>query len=167
MGLCVLETDKNIVPHEYVVFALSKTKSPSDVTLRSAEWAVITQTDGHKTVKDIAEILALSIEEASTLFQGLYEKGLITVVSTDRIEEEYVSDTFFETLDKELTRIIGPVAPFVLEDTLWAMNADMQKFKVDRVPELIESLSDEITDNDKKVKFQQIMLSTIKGLKDN
>ena len=162
-----METDKNIIPHEYVVFALSKNKSPSDVTLRSAEWAIITQTDGHKTIKDIAEILALSLEEATNLFQGLYEKELITLISTDKIKEEFVSETFFNTLEKELMIIIGPVAPFVLEDTLWAIDGDKNRFKMDRVPELIESLSDEITDNDKRVQFQQIMLSTIKGLKDN
>ncbi len=161
-----MEADKKIIPHEYVVFALSKSKSPSDVTLCSAEWAVITQTDGHRSVKEIAKILALSIEEAMDLFQGLNEKGLITILSTDKIKEEFVLVTFFDTLEKELTIIIGPVAPFVLEDTLWAMDGDKSKFKIDRVPELIESLSDEITDNDKRVQFQQIMLSNIKGLKD-
>ena len=162
-----MDTREKNVLHEYVVFALSKTKSPSDVTLRSAEWAVITQTDGHKTIKEIAEILALTFEEAVKIFQGLGEKGLITVISTDKVEEAYADDAFFAALEKELTAIIGPVAPFVLEDTLWAMEADIKKFKVDKVPELIERLSDEITDDDKKVKFQQIMLGTIRDLKEN
>jgi hypothetical protein len=162
-----LKADKNIILHEYVVFALSKNKSPSEVTLRSAEWAVITQTDGHKSIKDVAEILALSIDEAVGLFQGLYKKGLISVVSIEKTEEEFVSESFFNLLEKELTIIIGPVAPFVLEDTMWAIDADKKKFSKDRVPELIENLSDEITDNDKRVQFQKVMLGNIRGLNEN
>lgn len=162
-----MDSGKNIIPHEFVVFALSKTKSPSDVTLRSAEWAVITQIDGHKTIKDIADVLAFTMEEAYNLFNGLYEKELVSIVSTDKIKESFVSEKFFEILQKELTAIIGPVAPYVLGDTLWAMGAKKERFNIDKVPELIENLSDEITDNDKKVSFQQIMLGTIKGLKQN
>lgn len=160
-----MDSGKNIVPHEYVVFALSKTKSPSDVTLRSAEWAVITQVDGRKTVKEIAEILALNLDEAFDLFNNLYHKELISVVSTERVSENFVSEKFFEILQKEMTAIIGPVAPYVLEDTLWAMEASKERFKMEKVAELIENLSDEITDSAKKVKFQQVMLGTIKGLK--
>jgi len=160
-----VESGKNIIPHEFVVFGLSTTKSPTEVTLRSAEWAIITQLDGHKTIKEIAGILALSLEEAFNLFNGLYEKELIKIISTDRIKEEFVNDDFFETLEKQLTTVIGPVAPFVLEDTLWAMDTGKDRFRMDRIPELIENLSDEITDEDKKVAFQQLMLSKIKGMK--
>ena len=160
-----MDSANNIVSHEYVVFALSKTKSPSDVTLRSAEWAVITQVDGRKTIKEVAEILALNLEEAFDLFNSLYQKELISIVSTERVRENFVSEKFFEILQKEMTVIIGPVAPYVLEDTLWSMEADKEHFNMEKVPELIENLSDEITDNDKKVKFQQVMLETIKGLK--
>lgn len=160
-----MDSEHNIIPHEFVVFELSKSKAPSDVTLRSAEWAVITQIDGHKTIKDVAETLALNLEEAYNLFNSLYEKELISIVSTDKVKENYVSEKFFEILQKEMTAIIGPVAPYVLEDTLWAMEAKKERFKIDKVPELIENLSDEITDNEKKVRFQQIMLGTIKGLK--
>jgi len=161
-----VESEKNIIPHEFVVFGLSTSKSPTEVTLRSAEWAVITQIDGHKTIKEIAEILALSLDEAFNLFNGLYEKELIRIISTDRIKEEFVNDDFFETLEKQLTAVIGPVAPIVLEDTLWAMDTTQDRFSIDRIPELIENLSDEITDEDKKVEFQKLMLAKIKGMKE-
>jgi hypothetical protein len=164
----LLERDINkLIPHEFVVFALSKNKSPSDVTLRSAEWAVITQIDGHKSLKEIADILALSNDEAINLFVGLNEKGLIEVLSTDKREEKIVPKSFFEILQEELMKIIGPVAPFLIEDALLVMDIEKKNYKVDRVPELIEAISDEITDDMKRVKFQQAMLNHIKGLKTN
>jgi len=157
-----VDTEKKPIPHEHVVFALSKGKSPTDVTLRSAEWAVITQIDGHKTVADVAKVLALNLDEALNLFNGLNEKGLIEIVSTARLQEDIAPQKFFEDLEKELTAVIGPVAPFVIEDALWAIEGSKDAFLLDRLPELIEAISEEIPDEEKKVAFQQRMLQVMK-----
>jgi len=153
---------KSIIPHEQVVFNLSKDKSPGGMNLRSAEWAIITQIDGKKTLQEIALILALSQEEAINLFIGLYEKGLIGVQSTQKKEKSYVANSFFQTLEKELTAVIGPVAPFIIDDTLKEMELSQDQFQTNSVPDLIELLTDEISDNSKKIKFQTIMLDFIK-----
>lgn len=153
---------KNIIPHPHVIFGLSGSKSPADVTLRSAEWAVITQVDGSKSIDDIAQVLALTEEEAMGLFIGLYEKGLIEIQSTEKPQTNLVNHEFFENLEKELTAVIGPVAPFLIEDTLIEMGEDKENFIVDRIPDLIETISDEINDGEKKIKFQSVMLNYIK-----
>ncbi|MGD9897607.1 MAG: hypothetical protein AB7T22_00640 [Calditrichaceae bacterium] len=153
---------KNIIPHPHVVFGLTGSKSPAEVTLRSAEWAVITQVDGNKSVDDIAQVLALTEEEAIGLFIGLYEKGLIEIQSTEKPLTKLVNHEFFENLEKELMAVIGPVAPFLIEDTLLEMGEDKDKFMVERIPDLIETISDEINDDGKKIKFQSVMLNYIK-----
>jgi DNA-binding MarR family transcriptional regulator len=154
-----------IVPNESAIFILSKTKSAAEVTLRSAEWAIITQIDGKKSVAQIAGILALSSSEALNLLKGLYQKELIEIKSFDSEPESTVSIHFFEILKKELTGIIGPVAPFIIDDILLDVAEEKGSFPVKRVPELVEMISDEISDDTKKVKFQQIMLNHIKGMK--
>jgi len=156
--------DKNIALHEAVIFALSKSKSPAEVTLRSAEWAVITQVDGQKTVGEVAEVLAMDLDEALNLFNELYEKGLLELISTRKVEEKFLPAEFFDILENELTRIIGPVAPYVIEDVLWAMEANKDQFAEDREAELIEAISEEIPDEHKKVLFQQSMLSKMKDM---
>jgi DNA-binding Lrp family transcriptional regulator len=155
---------QNIIPHQDVIITLSRSKSPTEVTLRATEWAVITQVDGQKTIGQIAKILALTEDEALEMFYGLYQKGLIEIVSTDIHKDAIVSGKFFQRMLDELTKIIGPVAPFVLEEALWEINAAKESFRTERVPELVEILSDEITDSQKKVRFQQVMLELIREL---
>lgn len=157
--------DKNkIIANEFVIFALSTNKSPSEVTLRSAEWAIITQIDGSKSVADIAEALALTKEEAINLFAGLLKKELVEIRSTAEKKSNYVEIAFFNVLHEELTQIIGPVAPFIIDDALLEIGLMKEKYEVNKVPELVEMISDEITDEQKKVKFQQIMLIHLKKM---
>lgn len=157
--------NNRIIPDEFYVFALSRDKSPSEVTLRSAEWAIITQIDGQKTVGEIANILAMSYEEAINFFVGLYDVGLLRLVTTRKSEKHIVPDSFFEKLENELTRIIGPVAPYLIDDTLWNLDLNKDDFIAEKVPQLIEAISDEIPDEDKRIAFQQVMLDLIKELK--
>ena len=158
------ETNNKFDPNDNAIFTLSKTKSPSEVALRSAEWAVITQIDGHKTVRDISDLLSLGKDEAAGLFNGLLEKELIELKSMDEAKINYVPVEFFNSLETELTKIIGPVAPLILEDTLMEMETSKDHYLPERVPELIEMVSEEIVDNQKKVKFQQVMLTHLKGM---
>jgi len=157
--------DKNIDKlNEFAVFCLSQDKSPAEVTLRSTDWAVITQIDGHKTVKEIAGILAFSMEEAVARFTWLYDKGLLRFISADNEQEKLLPADFFIRLESELTKIIGPVAPFVIDDVLWTLDEKKDEFKSTKVAGLIESLTEEIPDEQKKLIFQQNMLELLKEL---
>ncbi len=144
--------------NENVVFCLAQDKSPAEVTLRSTDWAVITQIDGHKTVGEIASVLALTMEEAIVHFTWLYEKGLLKYVSSDLGAEKLLPPTVFEKLETELTQILGPVAPYVIDDVLWAMEVERGEFKLNKLAELVESISDEIEDENKRLVFQEKML---------
>ena len=154
---------KSIIPHEHVVFGLSKDKSPGEVILRSAEWAVITQVDGKKSIHDIAQTLSMSHEEAVNLFIGLYEKGLIVLFSTEKTQVNRVGDAFFSALQRELTVIVGPVAPFLIDDALREMDTTRDTFLSDQTTDLIEFISDEISDSGKRIKFQSAMLDFLKN----
>ena len=157
-----VSTDKTFELTEYSVFSLAKDKSPAEVTLRSADWAIITQIDGHKSVGEISEILAFSVDEAIEHFTWLYDKGLIKFLSAQKLQAELLSPDFFEKMETELTKIIGPVAPFVLNDVFWNMDVKKENFLLSRTAELIEAVSDEISDEEKKVNFQQVMLESMK-----
>lgn len=158
------DLNNKVVFNDNAIFALSKSKSPSEVTLRSAEWAVITQIDGHKTVKDISELLSLGNDEAIGLFNELVQKELIELQSMEEDKPDYVPAEFFNMLEAELTKVIGPVAPLILEDTIMEMDTNKDHYIPERIPELIEMVSEEIVDSQKKVKFQQIMLNQLKGM---
>ena len=97
------DLNNKIAFNDNAIFALSKSKSPSEVTLRSAEWAVITQIDGHKTVKDISGILSMGNDEAIGLFNELVQKELIELQSMEEDKVHYVPADFFKMLEAELT----------------------------------------------------------------
>ena len=62
-------------------------------------------------------------------------------------------------------RYIGPVAQYLINDVLTELNLTADKLSKDRLPEFIELLSDEISDENKKIKFQREMLNLIKEVK--
>ena len=159
------EIQLKTLPNLDAIFQLSSAKSPSDTTLRSAEWAVITQVDGQKSIGEIAKTLALSADEAINLFNGLFEKGLIELLSVSKAEKKLVPESFFKVLNDELTKLIGPVAPYLVEDTLWEMEIKIENCDVKKIPEIIEAISEEIPDEMKRVEFQKVMLSEMKKVK--
>jgi hypothetical protein len=76
----------------------------------------------------------------------------------------YVSADFFKRLEEILVKIIGPVAPFVIDDVLVDLNTERSRVDKENVPLLTEAISQQITDEDKRLKFQREMLEYIKRL---
>jgi len=126
------------------------------------EWAIITQIDGEHTVQQIAQKLTFSDAEAIMIFNSLLSKGLIEIIAIKQPELKTVPPAFFTQLEKILIRFIGPVAVYVINDTLLELNARREKFPKNLAPELIELLSDEISDDNKKIQFQKQMLELLK-----
>ena len=159
-----LEKMKSILPHEYVIFDVIERTTSSDVQLRSSEWAIITQIDGEKTFKSICENLSLSENEGAELFFHLHEMGLIEVKDIREPINEYAREDFFSMLETSLTKVIGPVASYIIDDVLWELNEKRDRFLKEKVHLLIESISQEILDESKRVQFQQDMLDKVKKL---
>ena len=67
-------------------------------------------------------------------------------------------------MERELTGIVGPVAPFLISDAIAEMDSSKNSFASDRITDLIELISDEISDDGKRIKFQIVMLDYIKSV---
>jgi transcription elongation factor GreA-like protein len=55
------------------------------------------------------------------------------------------------------------VAVYIINDVLWELNETREKFVVEKIPSLTESISREILDEIKRVQFQKDMLKLIKN----
>ncbi len=146
---------------ENQVFRLSHRRSPKEVKLLNLEWAVITQLDGEKTVKQISEILALSDSETGEIFNKLYEEGLLDFVSKST-KEVYVSSELFKELKHELTLLVGPVADIIVNDVLKQMRRTSREFEKEKLPILIDLLANQIGDGYKKIVFQKNIYSKVR-----
>ena len=72
-----------------------------------------------------------------------------------------VDGDFFAQMEHELTKVMGPVATLIIDDEVAALSAAKDAFPRDRLAELVEKVSSEITDEGKRANFQQTMLEAI------
>ncbi len=68
---------------------------------------------------------------------------------------EAVSPGFFDSVTKELTEINGPLASMIVRDQVKALGESMEKFPKTRVTELVKVLSEEIADENVKIRFRK------------
>lgn len=155
---------RGIIPHNDVVFTIKQDKPEEGLDLKSTEWAVLTQVDGERTIKEILSNLAFPEEEGLRVFHTLLTMDLVEIKDVRRRELDIVAPSFFKELEDILIKIIGPVAGYIIDDVLWEMNEKRDNFLKEYVPALTESLSQEISDDAKRVRFQQEMLEIIKKL---
>ncbi|KAA3608795.1 MAG: hypothetical protein D8M58_18840 [Calditrichaeota bacterium] len=145
-----------------VVYKKSEIKSASGLNLRSAEWMVLTQVNGEQSIQEIAAVGAMSVKDVTRILYNLYQLELIELYQAEKKEKNTLGLSFFSNMEKVLIDIIGPVAPFVIDDVLLEINQTKNKFPSERVAELIELICDEIQDEQKKITFQAEMLNYIK-----
>ena len=157
-----MENRNKFLSQPHVVYKKSEIKSASGLNLRSSEWMVLTQVNGKNSIEEIADIASMQIPEVTRVLHNLFQLGLIEIYRKEKKEENILDSSFFINIEKVLTKIIGPVAPFVIEDVLAETNQSKSKFPSERVAELIELICDEIQDEQKKIQFQSQMLNFIK-----
>jgi len=157
-----VENKNKFLSQPHVVYKKSEIKSASGLNLRSSEWMVLTQVNGKNSIEEIAEIASMQVKEVTQVLHNLFQLGLIEIYRKEKKEENILDASFFINIEAVLTKIIGPVAPFVIEDVLEETNQSKSKFPAERVAELIELICDEIQDEQKKILFQSKMLNFIK-----
>lgn len=157
------EQIRRVFPNNSVLIKINSNNPPTESSLSSAEWQVITQVDGKKTLQNIIDILTFEHDQSLEIFYKLHQKKLIEIVEEHRTQEEFADENFFKKLEEVLVKTIGPVAVYVINDVLWELNEIRDKFLIDKIPLLIESISREILDDKKRVHFQKEMLDLIKG----
>lgn len=155
---------RKAIPNNFVVFSVISSQAITDAQLRSFEWAIVTQIDGSQTVQQIIDKLDLDEDECLGTLYSLFKKQLIQIQKMQMEDQIYVSSQFFEKLENSLVSIIGPVANYLIEDVMWELSEEKEKFVKDKVPMLIEAISQEINDEHKSVQFQQTMLNEINNL---
>ncbi len=149
--------------HDDMVFRVSSKRSPSEMKLKSLEWAIVTQLNGEKSVSQIGEILALNNDETHELFERLEKAGLLELVENSG-NDPYVSAELFAEVEYRLTYYLGPVAAILIEDMLRELKRSKANLDKRQLPQLMELLAMEISSPEKRIEFQREMLQKLKGL---
>lgn len=72
-----------------------------------------------------------------------------------------INGTFFVEVEREMTRLMGPMAAFVLEEQIAAMGERREAFPQDKARQLVGRLAAEIEDENKRTGFQRAVLDVL------
>jgi hypothetical protein len=147
---------------ENMVFQLNQNQTPEEANLMHLEWAVVSQLDGQKTVRQIADSLSLNTKEIEEIFKKLAAADLLVVVNKAD-ESHYLPQEFFKTLNHEMTLLLGPVAAIILDDVMETMHQPRDGFERSLLPVFIELLTNQIDDQVKQIEFQKKIYSIVKS----
>ena len=148
-----------------VIFRLSNKELSGEVTLTPVVWRVLVQFDGTRTVAEIAQGLKLEESGVGQIAETLYRSGILQVApGSVAPPRPTVNGAFIEQITTELARAIGPLAALTLEDEIAALDEIQESFPRERIPELIERLGQAISDDARRLRFQQVMLAAIRKL---
>lgn len=132
-----------------------------EVSLDSYMLNTLMQIDGVKTLEDIAHQLKV---EMSALKEVVARLDNLNLVELDNSTIPILNDKFFDQLAEYLAVAMGPMAEILIEDEIQSMGIERNEIPTHRGAELVEILAREIPRDEKKIKFQQTMLKSLKSM---
>ncbi len=152
------EKIRKVVPSSAAVFRLAPQTGAEETNIKADQWKVLALTDGTRTVAEIAETLKWDEFRTSRIICQLAQSSLLERGETPRpAGKKLVNEEFFPTIENELKRIMGPVAPFIIEDKLEEFGFGKGSFPKDRAGYFIDAISEEIQQETKRKEFLRVM----------
>ena len=148
------EKIRKVIPSPNTIFRLSLQNQSGDKNIKSDQWKVLALTNGVKTVSEIASTLAWDEFKTSKVVYQLFQAGLVERAEEQKpVGRKWIGGDFFPMVDLELKKVMGPVAPFIIEDKLEEFGEVKDSFPRDQAGSFIESLGEEIPNDQKKKEF--------------
>jgi hypothetical protein len=161
------ERIRKVIPSSNAVYRLASRPS-AEIQLRAEDWSVLTQLDGERTVREIAEVSQLNELFTSKVICRLYELGLLELVAVQVADQQAAVDlvepAFLNRIEVDLTSAIGPMGGIVMDDCAEQMGYSRSEMPKDAIPEFVERLANEIADPVRRNKFQEAMLQHMKSM---
>ncbi len=152
------EKIREAIPSNDLVFHLALQKEGGEKHINSDQWNVLALSNGTRSVAEIGK--ALNWDEyklLKTVYQllrmGLLEKGEVQRL----VKKKPVGSHFFQTVENELRKIVGPVAPFIIDDKLVDFGETKDSLSQDQALSFVESLGEEIPNPRKAREFVRVV----------
>lgn len=155
----------DIPPSElfYMVFKRVLREDMGELALDGRTLKVLFELDGKKSAGELSKSLGIEMDELARIISKLIDLKLI-----EPLDEavSMMNRDFFDYLHEQLALAVGPIADVIIEDTVDEMGHTISKFPKHRAAELIDLIAQEIRNEEKRVAFQQAMLTRIKEMGD-
>jgi hypothetical protein len=157
---------KELVPSSNVVFHIPLDGAPEDKSISGIQWKILALCNGSRTVHEIAENLKWQLFETSKVLYQMVREGLLERASEKEMEKKVktkrtVNGNFFPIIENELRKIMGPMAPIIIDDKIEEFGESREAFPEDQLPPFVQAITDEITDKTKRALFNKSMTEFI------
>ena len=152
------EKIKEVVPSSHAVFRLSLQKDAGERNIRADQWNVLALCNGIRTVSEVAQTLNWDEFKTSKGIYQLVQAGLLEKAEGLRpLEKKWAWANFFQMVENELKKGMGPVASFIIDDKLFEFRETKDSLPQDQALSFVEALSEEIPNGQKKKEFLRVM----------
>jgi len=152
------ERIREVVPSSSAIFCLSPLNDGENKTLSADQWNVSALLNGKRNISEIARVLNWDeFEVIETIYQLLQAKLIKQVGEQKPVEKKLIPKNFFSVAENELTKIMGAVSHFVIDDKLVEFGEKRDSFPQDKLLSFIEALGEEIPHDEKKKEFKKTL----------
>jgi hypothetical protein len=120
---------------------------------------IILVLDGTDNPAAISKKTGLPPKTVSDALLQLLNLQLVTTVQENGI---FLDKSFLDFLQIQFSAAVGPVAEFIIEDTIKDFGHQMDSFPKEKAADLIMALAKDIQREDKKLIFKQNVITRIK-----
>jgi len=137
--------------------------------IEKAEQTIRSQKDEINHLKSNIDVLMGQVRKLALFANGTKFEGTTEANSTDEpmpaaADQPTVSPDVFERIANELIPIIGPLATTVVHHDVAALGESVEIFPQRRLPELLEILTKEISDENLKHTFRKRFVGNVQLL---
>jgi hypothetical protein len=154
------------VPSFHIKFKATGHTPHATVKLKGKDWDVLHALGEEEfSVAELASKLNQKEMDIAGIIYTLVEADVVEAgVASQPIHKETIDEKIFKAVENELIQLIGPVASIIIDDVIEGLGEGRSNFPKDKMPALVEGITNEIYDPQKQVSFQQFMLRQIKSL---
>lgn len=136
-----------------------------DVRLKAKDWDILNAIGDGRSISEVSGATGIEEMEVANIFYQLTQSGVLRQTNAETVVEvDTVHEGFFKIMDGELVQLIGPVASIIIDDVIQEYGMTRETLPKNKVAGLVEAVSKEISDQEKRVAFQQKMLKEIRSL---
>ena len=120
---------------------------------------VLVLVDGKRDIRRICRDTKIPMDQLRESVIKLAEQGLVEPVLK---ETPVLDNSFFNSLSVALAHIVGPISSILIDEAISDLKLTKTHFPVHRVAELIGTLSGEIQQKEKRLRFQKSLMKLLK-----
>ena len=157
---------KELIPSSNTVFQIPMEGAPEGKNISGIQWKILSLCNGSRTVDEIAEVLKWQVFETSKVIYQMVQDGLLERTFEKGSEKKLkvrrtVNGNFFPVIENELRKIMGPMAPIIIDDKIAEFGESRDAFPEEQLPPFVQAVTDEIADKTKRALFNKSMTEFI------